>query len=1218
APPTCVRTLDALARVHGVPALLWLAPGPADLERELSAALRVQALRAEPLSVVVECDPLFQQQGLARVELGPLSRAEFAQLLAQLIAPDPCVPAVIDAAYEATQGMAGRLCELVAELLTDQRDLTDARSFVAAPGDHALFLGRAASRLGELFAWAGAGLNPEQGRAVLGSQEELDDALAELWARGLLLSRGVHVELAPPVARQLRARSLERRAEIAAHLPAVSGESAFSVYARGELSLAERAFAHEAHELRRAGRVEPALQLLREAVTLLPSADLRWWLADSERAQADYAAAERTLDACEAPAARLLLAEVLRLRGQRARAEQAATALLEDTPLEPATRERTLALCARLAFERGEFGEARARCDALAQARDGSAVLRALEVRLLVELSQGLPEPTLADALVDKAASMPEGRSLGRALSLRAQLRARHGDQARALEDATRALELADKAGEAHERASYAVNLGLLHMEAGELGRAGASLERAAFALSRIDRPADLARVVYNMALLALCIGDDPRARAMVAAGTRLAGQGDAAVRAFLRMVSAELSLRQGQLEPAARELDQALTELPLELSPARAVLCARAALTHLLCGRSERARQLLQLAREACPTSDVSATLELAVAEIRCLSAAGEAEAAERAAQAGMQRISAQTPFAERLRFLLAAIEAARGAEQESALRERTLLCRALLEAVLSGLAPAQRALLRARPEYGRVLSAGPSSREARAIAPDRWRRLVQSARRLFTVGSRARIAAQLAELALELVHAERALVVACTVQGEFALRARAELGADVGAEPVFSRSVVQRVWSEGKSLLTIEASRDLRLSGAQSIHALSVRSVIAVPVEGFGEPVVLYLDDRLRAEAFGSEDLELLEDLAALAREALRAALARTREARRARKAEQEASALSLALAQAPAASAARSSGLVGTSGALLSVVDSARRVAKSEVSVLITGDSGTGKELLARLLHDESARRAQPFVAENCAALPDTLLESALFGHVRGAFTGADRSRRGLFEAADKGTLFLDEVGEMSPALQAKLLRVLQEGELRPLGSDRTRRVDVRVIAATRRDLAARVREGMFREDLFYRLAVVTLELPPLSSRREDIPLLVRHFVNKHQGARAVSVSSAALRALCLRDYPGNVRQLENDVRRALALCERDRVELSDVPAVPAALAVEAGELDLHAQLNALSDKLVAEALSRSAGNVTQAAALLGVSRFGLQKILKRSKAGRVQRK
>lgn len=1220
--PTIVRSLDAVASVRDVPALLWLAPPEHEVASEVEAALRLKAISGGRLSLLIECGPMFVHDALRRVEVGALTRPEFSELLTQLLAPERPTAEVLSGALGASQGMAGRLCELVAEALSAQRELADPRSFVALPGvAEGLSLGAAAEQLGRLFAWAGASLAPEQCRDALGSQRELDAGLAELWARGLLTPGEQGVELTPEAARLLRARSFDQRAEISASLPEPGpSSSGFAWLARGQKQRAEQAFTQAAQELRRGGRVQPALGLLREAVQLVPGEGLRWWLADSERAHANYAEAVAALEPCTSPTARLLRAEVLRLRGDRARAETEAETLVasETTDTDGAVHERAAALLLRLHFDRGELDRARSEGAALCESRDSTAALRAREVCLLVELSLGLPELRAADELVRAASGASNARALSRALSLRAQLLVRHGQLSRALPDATRALELSRQAGEAHEAATYAVNLGLLHMEAGELGLAWARLQEAAFALSRIDRPADLARVLYNLAALALCIGDDPRTAALIDAAERFVTGGDAAVRAFLRMLSGELLLRKGQLEPCAELLERALAELPTELAPVRAVLAARAALAQLACGREGRVEELLASARAACSSDDVSAALELSVAEIRSALARGESAAAETLAERGMQRISAQTPFAERLRFLLAALDAARAAGNEAALRERTLLSRALLEAALSNLSPVQRAGMRARPEYARVLSAAAVPRDLRgAAASDRWRKLVQSARRLFVSAQRSRIASQLVELALELVHAERALLVVYTESGALEVRARAELGPDNARPAVFSRSVVERVWSEGKPLVTIEASRDLRLNAAQSIHALSVRSVLAVPVDGFGEAAVLYLDDRLRAEAFGADDLELLEDLAALTREALRAAQARTRDARRARKAEQEVTALNLALAQAEPTDA-KVTPLIGASPALTRVIDSARRVAKSEVSVLVTGESGTGKELLARLIHEESARRAQAFVAESCAALPDTLLESALFGHVRGAFTGADRARRGLFEAADRGTLFLDEVGEMSPALQAKLLRVLQEGELRPLGSERTRHVDVRVIAATRRDLAACVRDGTFREDLFYRLAVVTVELPPLSTRREDIPLLVRHFLQKHQGKHGITaISGAALRAFGERDYPGNVRQLENEVRRALALCEAGRIEVHDLPQDSAERS-GADELALHAQLAALSDKLVAEALRRAAGNVTHAAALLGISRFGLQKMLKRSKPSSSQRK
>ena len=225
---------------------------------------------------------------------------------------------------------------------------------------------------------------------------------------------------------------------------------------------------------------------------------------------------------------------------------------------------------------------------------------------------------------------------------------------------------------------------------------------------------------------------------------------------------------------------------------------------------------------------------------------------------------------------------------------------------------------------------------------------------------------------------------------------------------------------------------------------------------------------------------------------------------------------------------------------------------RLTDTALPVVIQGESGTGKELVARAIHFNGPRRDRPFVSENCAAIPETLLESTLFGYVRGAFTGADHDTRGLFEVADGGTLFLDEVGEMSPAMQGKLLRVLQEGEFRRVGGERTRKVDVRIVAATNRDLARMVEEGKFRQDLYFRLNVARILLPPLRERREDIPLIVEHLLAKHAANAATPakpLDPAALARLVAYRWPGNVRELENEITRADAL-SGERITVADL--------------------------------------------------------------------
>jgi DNA-binding NtrC family response regulator len=311
-----------------------------------------------------------------------------------------------------------------------------------------------------------------------------------------------------------------------------------------------------------------------------------------------------------------------------------------------------------------------------------------------------------------------------------------------------------------------------------------------------------------------------------------------------------------------------------------------------------------------------------------------------------------------------------------------------------------------------------------------------------------------------------------------------------------------------------------------------------------------------------------------------------------------------------------------MVGKSGPMQALYQLIETVANSTATVLITGETGTGKEMVARAIHQSSLRRQQKFVALNCGAIPETLLEAELFGHVRGAFTGAVGTRQGRVEQADKGTLFLDEVGTMPASLQMKLLRVLQEREFERIGDTRTIKVDVRVIAATNADLARMVKDGAFREDLFYRLNVVAVQLPPLRERSEDIPLLVARFIEKLQpaseGRDPIVVSQDAMRRLMASEWPGNVRQLENVIERALALGGgRRRIEVDDLPpdmraeTVPLTVAPRLSDsgVDLPALVLEFERQLIDQALLRTDGNRGAAARLLGLKRTTLVEKLRR---------
>ena len=298
----------------------------------------------------------------------------------------------------------------------------------------------------------------------------------------------------------------------------------------------------------------------------------------------------------------------------------------------------------------------------------------------------------------------------------------------------------------------------------------------------------------------------------------------------------------------------------------------------------------------------------------------------------------------------------------------------------------------------------------------------------------------------------------------------------------------------------------------------------------------------------------------------------------------------------------------GLVGRSRLMQEVIARAELVAQTKSTVLITGETGTGKEMVARLIHHRSAQRDMPLIKVNCAAIPETLLESELFGHVRGAFTGATMTKRGKFALADGGSIFLDEIGTLSVSVQAKLLRVLQEREFEPLGAERTQKVDVRVIAATNRDLKQMVGEGKFQEDLFYRLNVIPIDIPPLRNRRDDIPVLVEHFVEKHRqrtGKRVDRIEDDVVQALQRYDWPGNVRELENTIERAVVLATGPVLTQASLSMIGATSAPATGlpSPRLHQNLEWVERETIRRALEQAGGVKKDAAELMGISQRAL---------------
>ncbi len=504
----------------------------------------------------------------------------------------------------------------------------------------------------------------------------------------------------------------------------------------------------------------------------------------------------------------------------------------------------------------------------------------------------------------------------------------------------------------------------------------------------------------------------------------------------------------------------------------------------------------------------------------------------------------------------------------------------------------------------------------------------------------------------AIALVGAERGfvlLVAGAGPQARFDVAEARNLDREEILHPEFkvSQTIVSRVVQTGRGEAISDAEAEQATRDIPSVRSLGLRSILCVPLRAHGHTLgAVYVDHRHVKRRFDQDDLAALEAFAAPAAVALAAARRdaelrqgqaellrrvetierlRAELAERYRRSAREADRLRDDAQRAAAAGPdVEVPGLIARSPALRRVLELLRKVAPADASVLITGEAGTGKEVLARALHALS-RRAGPFVAESCAALSEALLESELFGHEAGAFTGAVKQHIGLFEAARGGTLLLDEVGEMSPGLQAKLLRVLQERELRRVGGEARIPIDVRVIAATHRDLEAMVAAGTFRGDLFYRLNVVRLEVPPLRERLEDLPALLDHFLAQ-AGQGRLRLEPQARELLLAHGWPGNVRELENEVRRLAILVGPDgvvrpsllsptvlgRLSAPASPAAPHASAPAPDEVPIVGvwRLEEVEREMLRRALKVARGNKTTAAKLLGLAKTSLYNRLEKA--------
>lgn len=904
------------------------------------------------------------------------------------------------------------------------------------------------------------------------------------------------------------------------------------------------------------------------------------------------------------------------LSAQRLGQGEEAKRILEslcDAESTPEVRSRAAAAVARRHWDEGRLDAA---LSVLGKVAPDAATE---EVRALCHLSRG--DFDLAGEALDQGEAWASSdEESARLWGVRGMIEHRQGASAAALESFSRASELASRAGAALEEATYCTGVAAAASDAKRLDAALAASERAESIFESLGLPAQTARALLSRAAALASLGATAELRSVVARGIDLARRsGDTTCEAYLCLSQCDGDEDQDRARGAARRA----AELLEGGSIADRLRCAARLLRTgespapeafewvTLCDEPEalvdwygaRAEALLRASSHGSTETTRSAAGEV-VGRLIELAQRGSSKNPLGSALVAGAHLALRVTMAEEARTML---RLARDLADE------------FLAHVPAGYRVQAENLLWVQQARGGHLDA--SSGSAQLSDVESLLRSLSQRR-----GFRA-LLDQVLDLLLLWTRVERGLLLLRAPGEKLVIRAARNLDkADLSAEQrALSQSLAKRALDEGRPIVLVDAVHDVS-HVHKSVHALNLRSVLAVPLVARGEVLgVAYLDDKVRRGAFGERELAwvgLIGTIAALTIADERDRLQLERALRRARRAERRLE-TQLVTREAQLEIAERELGrmrdgrklrgnysqIVGRSPKMATLLELVDRVANSDIPVLIQGESGTGKELIARALATSGPRKDKAFVAENCSAVPETLLESALFGHHKGAFTGATRNQAGLFDLADRGTLFLDEIGDMSMSMQTKLLRVLQEGEVRPLGSERMRKVDVRVIVATHMDLKELVDGGKFREDLYYRLNVVTLQLPPLRERREDIAELIRHFIQKYSGGHTRDVSPAAVSLLANFSWPGNVRQLENEVRRMLVL-GGEQITAADLsPEIQNDEVAGFEAKTLREKVDALERRLVIEALHQERGNRTRAAEVLGVSRFGLQKMTQR---------
>ncbi len=927
----------------------------------------------------------------------------------------------------------------------------------------------------------------------------------------------------------------------------------------------------------------------------------------------------------------------LHLQGELAEATVLLRALLKEND----KNEGAHVALGKIRLALGEFDAAQQSAQSVLQIPRSSSEFKmeAMELLGLADLYTGASQGAFRwfESLLNLAQEESDLRQEGRAYGLLGMVSQKLGQVQQAQQQYDLAAERSLQSGAAHATAVFRLNGATLKQRCG-LYTAALSQYKSALRILRISgTPAQLAAVHLNRGNTLLTLGELQSALAEAMTAQRLAVQGgDHRIGFFAEILHGEILCRQTKYSQA-RALFESAHSSAREHGLADAIH-ASIHLAKLAIASGHPASSALRLEIQQCWAADDSSVSEQSSEALACLVRIDLASgtitpALVRSITRLREKLLAthSLDLGWKVATLAARGQAAIG--DVTSTNEAIEIAKTCFAGLVQDAPEAYRAGLRAHPDAQTL--EGLCFQEESASKPSRVDGATQPLLRLLALSRRLNselrsdvLLDEIIDTAIELSRAERAFLLLRDASGELKVQVARNIDqCDLEEGEELSRTIAEKVANHGRVVMTVDAEVDSRFDSSMSVMALHLRSILAVPFRVKNRVVgTLYLDHRFRRGAFDEQAVELVRELADVAAVAIENARLAKENSDRKREIDDlnqrletrlEATEAQLAVAVAKLPTSRPTAGfesIIGDSPPMCALLDLAKRAAGCALPVVISGESGTGKELLARAIHQNSDRREEAFVAINCGAVPESLLESELFGHRRGAFTGADRNRRGVFEIAHKGTLFLDEVADTSLAMQSKLLRVLQEGEIRPLGSESLVKVEIRILCASNKKLEDLVEAGSFREDLFYRLNVLRLDLPALRERRSDIAAIAGHILAKQATHR--NLSTAALGRLQAHHWPGNIRELENELTRACAMADGEEIEahhFSDLISTSQPMSAEniseSQDLHLKTLVEELEQSLIEEAMRRCHGNQSKAAIALGLSRYGLQKKLQR---------